>query len=193
MRRLLPLLGLVTLVPSFVVAQAPPEKPTPTPDHERLGYFVGKWNGESEVTQNAFMPAGKYTSSDSCEWFEGRFAVVCRGEGHNPMGVTKGLSFLSYSPEEKAYTYYGLDSSGMTMTSVPKGTYQNGTWVFTEASRMHGKMMNSRYTISDTTPNSYSFKMEMQGEDGSWKTIMQGKQTKVSAGQMRRARTPKDR
>ncbi len=194
MRRLLPLLVLVTLAPSFALAQAPQQKPKPTTEHERLGYFVGKWTGEAEVTQNPFMPTGKYTSSGSCEWFEGRFAVVCRNEGKNPMGTMKGLDLLSYSPEEKVYTYYGLDSSGMTMATVARGTYQNGTWTYTDESAMGGKMVKSRYTIRDTNPNSYSFKMEMQGDDGSWKTIMEGKQTKVSAGQMRRARTgPQDR
>jgi hypothetical protein len=61
------------------------------------------------------------TSKDTCEWHEGRFAVICRSEGTGPMGPTKGLGILSYSPEEKVYTYYGTDSSGMmTMTTIPR-------------------------------------------------------------------------
>ncbi len=186
-RRLLPILGLVAVVPSIVLAQAA-QKPVPGPEHARLGYFVGRWNGEAEVKQNPFTPAGKYTSSDSCEWFEGNFAVVCRGESRSPKGTTKGTAFMSYSPDEKAYTYYRVDNSGMTMANVPKGTFTNGTWVFTDESRMAGKTVRSRYTIRETTPTSYAFTWEIQGEDGRWSTVMDGKQTKVGEP-MRRART----
>lgn len=193
MRRLIPMLGFVALVPSLVLAQAPQQKPTPTPEHERLGYFVGKWNAEGEMKQNPWMPTGKYTSSESCEWFEGHFAVVCRSEGKGPMGMMKGLGFLSYSPEEKSYTYYGIDTTGMTMATVPKGTYQNGTWTYTDESMMGGKMVKSRYIMRETSPTSYTYRMETQGEDGTWKSFMEGKSTKVSAGQMRRARTPQER
>jgi hypothetical protein len=193
MRRLLPILGLVALVPSLVLAQAP-QKPTPGPEHKRLGYFVGNWRGESDVKQNPFMPAGKYTSSDKCEWFEGGFAVMCRNEGKGPKGTMKGLGLISYSTEEKAYTYYGVDNSGMTMATVSKGEVANGTWTFTDESKMGGKMVKSRYTMRETSPTAYSFMWETQGEDGRWTTVMEGKQTKVSGEPMRRARTgPTDR
>ena len=45
---------------------------------------------------------------------------------------------------------------------------------------MGGKMVKSRYTINQTSPTSYTFKWEMQGEDGAWQTIMEGKSTKTS-------------
>jgi hypothetical protein len=61
-------------------------------------------------------PAGKYTSTENCRWFEGGFAVVCHSEGKGPMGAMKGLSIMSYSPDEKVYTYYETDNSGVTMT-----------------------------------------------------------------------------
>jgi hypothetical protein len=35
---------------------------------------------------------------------------------------------MSYSSEEKVYTYYGVDNSPMTMASVPHGTVQGNTW-----------------------------------------------------------------
>ena len=111
---------------TLVSAQAP-TMPTPGPEHQRLGYFTGKWTSEGEMKESPFGPGGKFTSSDDCQWFEGKFAVVCRTEGKGPMGPMKGLGMMSYSGEEKVYTYYGLDSSGMTMTSVPRGTVQGNT------------------------------------------------------------------
>ena len=101
-------------------AQAP-TPPKPGPEHQRLAYFVGKWTGEGEMKASPMGPAGKISSVDSCEWFEGHFSVVCRSDGKSPMGPMKSVGILSYSPEEKVYTYYGTDNSGMAMTSIPKG------------------------------------------------------------------------
>ena len=84
------------------------EAPKPGPEHERLGFWVGTWTNEGEVKENPMMPAGKTTGTDRCEWFEGKFAVVCYTEGNGPMGPMKGIGIMSYSPDAKAYTYYGL-------------------------------------------------------------------------------------
>ncbi len=163
----------------LTLAQAPGEMPKPGPEHKKLGYFVGKWTAEGEMKPNPFMPAGKFTSHDACEWFEGGYAVVCRYEGKGPMGPTKGLGIMGYSTEEKAYTYYGLDNTAMAMSSVPRGTVQGATWVYDDEGKMGGKMVKSRYTIKETSPTSYTFKWDMLGEDGAWKTIVEGKSTKA--------------
>jgi hypothetical protein len=174
------LLALLVLAgPALAPAQGAPPKPKPGPEHERLGFLVGKWKGEAELKQNPFMPAGKMTSSDTCEWLPGRFAVVCRYDGKGPMGSTKGLGILSYSTEEKAYTYYGVDSSGMIMATVSKGTWDNGTWTYTDESKMGGKTVKSRYTIRQTSPTAYTFTWEMQGDDGTWLKLQEGTSRKV--------------
>lgn len=168
---------LLVVCSGIAAAQAPAGAPMPGPEHKRLSYFVGKWTSEGEVKANPFMPAGKMTSADTCEWFEGNFAVVCKYEGTSPMGPTKGLGIMGYSAEEKAYTYYGLDNSPMVMSSVPRGTLQGSTWVYQDESKMGGKMLKSRYSITEMGPNAYSFKWEMMGDAG-WQTIIDGKSTK---------------
>ncbi len=177
-----PLQFAVCLVLSsgLALAQAPGEKPKPGPEHKKLGYFVGKWTAEAETKPNPFMPAGKMTNHDTCEWFEGGFAVICRSEGKSPMGPTKAIGILGYSTEEKAYTYYAVDNGPMTMASVPRGTVDGSSWVYNDEAKMGGKLVKSRYTINQTSPTSYTFKWEMQGEDGAWQTMMEGKSTKTS-------------
>src|SRR5262245_49191390 len=64
-------------------AQAP-QAPKPGPEHERLGYFVGKWTSEGEMKPSPFGPGGKTTGTDRCEWFEGKFAVICHSDGKGP-------------------------------------------------------------------------------------------------------------
>jgi hypothetical protein len=170
--------ALLLLGAGAALAQAPAEAPKPTPEQQKLGYFVGKWTSEGETKPNPFMPAGKFTTSDSCEWFEGGFAVVCHSQGTSPMGSMKGIGIMGYSTEEKVYTYYGVDSGPMAMATVPRGTVSGDDWVYEDESKMGGKTVRSRYSMKILSPTSYSFKWEMQGEGGAWATMMEGKSTK---------------
>jgi hypothetical protein len=162
----------------FATAQAPPA-PKPGPEHERLGYFVGKWNAVGEVKPGPMGPGGKMTTTDDCQWFEGHYSVICRSEGQTPMGSSKSLGILGYSTEEKVYTYYGVDNTNMTMASVPKGTVQGKTWTYHDEGTMGGQKMKTRVTIKELSPTEYSFMMEMQGPDGKWTPMMESKNTKV--------------
>ena len=155
------------------------EKPKPGPEHQKLGYFVGKWTSEGDMKPSPAGPGGKFSSTDNCTWYEGGFAVVCNSTGKGPMGPTKGLGILGYSAEDKAYTYYGVDNTGMIMGTVPKGTIDGDTWTYDDESKMGGKMFKSRYTIKQLSPASYTFKWEMMGEDGNWAALMEGKSTKA--------------
>jgi hypothetical protein len=161
-----------------VAAQAP-QAPAPGPEHARLGYFVGKWNAEGEMKPGPMGPGGKMKSSDTCEWFEGKFSVICRSEGTTPMGPTKSIGILGYSPEEKVYTYYGVDNSNMTMASVPKGTVKGDTWTYNDEGTMGGKKVKTRVTIKELSPTAYTFNMELQGPDGKWIPMMESKNTKA--------------
>jgi hypothetical protein len=156
-----------------------PKAPQPGPEHQRLQYFVGNWNTEGEMKPGEMGPGGKFTSAGKCEWFEGRFAVVCHTEGKTPMGPSKGIDILGYSSEEKVYTYSGVDNSGMTMTTIPRGTVKGDTWTYTDESMMGGKKVKTRVTIKELSPTAYTFKMATQGSDGKWATFMESKSTKT--------------
>jgi len=162
----------------LVAAQAPPTA-TPGPEQKRLGYFVGKWTADGDIKPGPMGPGGKMTSSDDCQWFEGGFSVICRSEGKTPAGPSKSIGILGYSPEEKVYTYYGVDNTSMTMASVPKGTVQGDTWIYHDEGTMGGQRFKTRVTIKELSPTAYTFKMEMQGPDGKWMPMMESKNTKV--------------
>jgi len=161
-----------------LAAQAP-TPPKPTEAHQRLGYFVGKWTNEGEMKPGPMGPGGKVSSIDTCEWFEGRFAVVCRYDGKGPMGPMKGMGIISYSPEAKAYTYYAVDNSGMVMTTVPRGTVQGDTWTYQDESEMGGIKIKSRVTLKEVSPTAYTFLMEFMSPDGKWTPLMESKLTKA--------------
>lgn len=155
------------------------QAPKPGPEHKKLGYFVGEWKVEGEIKPGMMGPGGKVTSTDKCDWFEGGFSVVCNTAGTSPMGPTKGIGILGYSTEDKAYTYTGVDNSPMAFTTVPHGTVQGDTWLYTDESTMGGQKMKTRVTIKELSPTAYTFKMETAGADGKWATLMESKSTKV--------------
>lgn len=179
MKRPLNILTAFALVSTAGLQVAAAQAPKPGPEHARLGYFVGKWTSEGEVKPGPMGPGGKTKSTDTCEWFEGRFSVICRGDGTTPMGPTKNLGILGYSSEEKVYTYYGVDNTNMTMGSVPKGTVRGDTWSYTDESMMGGQKVKSRVTLKELSPTQYTFRMEFQGPDGKWMPAMESKNTKV--------------
>jgi hypothetical protein len=167
----------LVIVQLIAAAQAPPAS-KPGPEHQRLAYFVGKWTTEGDMKASPMGPGGKISSTDACEWFEGRYAVICHSEGKTPMGASKSIGIISYSSEEKVYTYYAVDNSNMTMTSVPRGTVQGDTWTYTDESMMGGKKVKTRVTIKELPPTAYTFRMELQGADGKWAPMMESKSTK---------------
>lgn len=170
---------VATLVGAVAAPAQPPQASKPGPEHKRLDYFVGKWAHTGELKPGPMGPGGKMSWIDTCEWFEGGFAVVCRSEGKGPMGPMKGIGILGYSPEEKVYTYFGADNSPMAMTSVPKGTVQGDTWTYHDEGMMGGQKVKTRVTIKQVSPTEQAFTMEMQGADGKWMPMMESKGTKM--------------
>ena len=79
---------------SAAIAQ---QAPAPGPENKKLGYFVGKWTTEGELKASPMGPGGKITSTDTCEWFDGGFAVICRSDGTTPMGPSKSVGIMGYS------------------------------------------------------------------------------------------------
>jgi uncharacterized protein DUF1579 len=179
MRKALQLFAVACVVASGQTASTAQAPPKPSAEHQRLAYFVGKWTSVGEMKPGPMGPGGKYTTTDTCEWFEGQFAVVCRGEGKTPMGPMKNLGLMSYSAEEKVYTYYAVDSSGMTMASVAKGTVQGDTWTYTDESVMGGMKIKMQVTVREVSPTEYTFRMEVQSPDGKLVPIMEAKNTKM--------------
>jgi hypothetical protein len=169
----------LSLVGIQFAASDEPKAPKPGPENQRLAYFVGLWTTEGEMKPGAMGPGGKLTGTSKCEWFEGRFTVVCNSVGTTPMGPSKGIDILGYSSEEKVYTYSGVDNSGASMTTVPRGTVHGDTWTYTDESMMGGKKVKTRVIIKELSPTAYTFKMDTQGDDGKWATVMESKSTKA--------------
>jgi hypothetical protein len=170
--------GLLTAAAAMQAEEKKMEAPKPGPEVKKLGYFVGTWNSTGEIKENPFMPSGKMTSLDKCEWYAGGFHVVCNSNGKGPSGPMRGLGILAYNGEDKVYTYMGIDNSGFS--NVSKGSVDGDKWTYTSDDKMGGKVVHGRYTMMTSSPNSYTFMYEVSMDGTQWSTVMEGKTTKAA-------------
>jgi hypothetical protein len=106
MRSLAVVAVLSALPPLSLFAQAPP------PETAKLSYFEGTWELAGEVQKGPMGTEGKTSGTEKCEWFEGRFALVCRADVLTPDGPGKSMSTYTYNAEKKKYSFDGINSSG---------------------------------------------------------------------------------
>ena len=93
------------------------------------------------------------------------------GQGVTASGVTLfvPISLVTGSSNN----VYAIDNSGMTMTTVQRGTVKGDTWTFT-----CGQKVKVRVTLKEVSPTSYTFMMEMQDADGKWAPMIESTSTK---------------
>src|SRR5215471_13232178 len=73
------------------LAQAPPERPKPGPEHKKLQYFVGTWKTEGEIKPNEFLPAGKSVTTETYTLGPGGFYLVIDRPPAGPIPRTQGI------------------------------------------------------------------------------------------------------
>jgi len=157
-------------------AMASAQMPKPGPELKRLDYFVGTWTLQCDLKPNQFGPGGKVTEIEHFSWMDGGFFLVSQEDYTGSMGEGKGTSFMGYDAMAKTYTYDSFNTWGEAAHA--KGTVSGNTWTWTSDTQMMGKPTQTRFTVQESAPDSYTFKFEMTGADGAWSTIMDGKATK---------------
>lgn len=160
-------------------AATPTMSPTPTPQSE-LAYYLGTWRGEGETKSGPLGPAGKLSSTMTCDWFSGGFHLVCRGEERGPTGKRTFLNILAYDEKAKAYTEYGISSLGESEYSTGGSIVGNKrTFVKDLDSDVKGKPTKLRYIEVQVSPTFYTYQAEASIDRGPWTVIAEGKVTKV--------------
>jgi len=175
--RVLLIAGVLALVPQVAIAQSGAESPKPGPEHKRLEFFVGKWKWEGVAKPSQFGPGGKTTGTTNCEWFEGRFQVICRSELMGPSGNGKELEILAYSPAEAGYTRYNITSDGQG--ALAHGKLSGKTWQWHGESKTAGKSMRFDFPWTETSPDSYTAKLVVTSNGAAPVTVIEGTGTRI--------------
>ena len=164
-------LGIVAVVTS---AQAPTQKPGP--EHARLAAFAGQWNYAGDAKASPLGPAGKVTSSETCEWFDGEFHLVCRSKGTGPRGQAAGMSVMGYDPARKAYTYHAITSLGDNV--FIRGKVDGKVWTWSDETTIDGKAVKILVTVTEQTPSAYGVRVEASMDNAPMMLVEEGTSTK---------------
>jgi Protein of unknown function (DUF1579) len=167
---------LLGICVSAIRAQGPGEVPKPGPEQQKMAYFAGKWTSEGDMKPGVFGPGGKFTFTETCEWFAGNFSLVCHTEGEMFGSVVKGLAIMGYDMGEKSYVYFETNSMGQNNFS--HGTVDGDTWTWTGESKMNGQTMHSRFTLKRVNDDTATYKSEMAPASEPLSVVMDGKQTR---------------
>jgi hypothetical protein len=163
------------LLSTAVFAQTE-QLPKPAPELKKLDVFSGSWTLDGTIKASSMGPGGSMTESQKCEWMEGDFFLVCHSDYKGTMGSGVGVSYLGYSPEEKAYTYREFNSFGEFEDS--RGHVDGDTWTWTSDEKMGGMTMKGRFTMKVTSDKAYDFMYEMSQDGTKWNDVMDGKANK---------------
>jgi len=177
--RLLTMCPFLLIVAQLTLAPvASAQEPKPGPEVQKLAYYLGTWKGEGETKGGPFGPAGKLSSTTTCEWFAGGFHLVCRGEETGPTGTRTFLNIRAYDEKAKAYTEYGISSLGDTEYDTG-GSIIGNKRTFVLSNDMNGKPLKLRYTEVLESPTFFTYQAEASVDGGPWAVIAEGKVTKV--------------
>jgi len=162
---------------AFAQSQTDPA-PVPSPEVQRLGYYVGTWEGHGETKAGPFGEAGKLSSKMTCNWFAGGHQVVCQGEETGPSGKRRFLAIKSYDEAAKAYTEYSISSFGESEYN------QGGSWVVDKLTWIvkqdaGGKPARFQYTEAHLSPELMTYRAEVSIDGRPSSLLAEGRIAKV--------------
>ena len=171
--------GLLAAAAAAEAQEKKMETPKPGPEQKRLGFFAGNWKSESDMKAGPWGAGGKVTGEARCTWMQGGFFLVCHETAKGAMGNIQGLGVFGYDANAKQYTWNGFNSMGENEHA--NGKLDGKTWTYEAENMMGGKSIKGRYTITETSPTSYDFKLETSEDGKTWTGMMEGKVTKEGA------------
>jgi len=161
-------------------------KMAPSPEMSKLiKTMAGMWTTAEAVPPSEMMPKGGTGSGE---------AMIHRGPGGNSlmqnyrsqsaMGKFAGHGITWYDPQAKAFKNIWCDTMTPAGCEVFNGTgqWEGDKLVFTGTQNMMGKTEQVKETMSDITPDSFTFTIEAGPDANSMKNFMTIKYTRKAGG-----------
>jgi hypothetical protein len=164
-----------------LTAQAPQQAAAPgvTPQHQLMGYFAGDWTAAGTSRISPKTPAAPFSLKEHGEWVTDGYFLETRTSMKSTLGTVNSQRVMGYNVQDKVYTYNVYNSLGEHQVAL--GHVNGNTWTWESEEKLNGLVIKGRYTIVETSPNSYTFKSEVADPKGGWATVMEGTATRVTA------------
>jgi hypothetical protein len=167
------------LLSAFALAQAPQQTSAPgvTPQHQRMGYFLGDWTASGTSKISPKSPGAPFTLKEHGEFVTDGYFLETKTSMKSELGTVNSQRVMGYDVEDKVYTYNVYNSLGEHQLAL--GHVNGNTWVWDSEEKLNGIIIKGRYTIVETGPDTYTFKSEVADPKGGWATVMEGKAQRV--------------
>ena len=150
------IIGAICQSPIGMTQTSAPE-PVRASGFDRLSPLVGRWT----------IKGSEETFLEVCRWYSGNFHIVCETESkHSDGSVGRGMSILSYLPDQDSYTYYGIGGNGRNETM--SGVFRDGILEFTAEAEDNGKTVVSRVRMGPFAQREVPFVAETSTDRESW-------------------------
>ncbi len=131
----------------------------PSPEVQKLGYFVGTWTTEGTISPGPWGAGGKFSWTEITEWMSGNFFIVGHWDFKMPPelgGDGKEIFLMGYDTSQNVYTFDAFSSQGRHQVS--RGTLSGDTWTWTSEGTYDGQDAKQKMTIKILSPTSYNLK-----------------------------------
>jgi hypothetical protein len=135
--------------------------PARDPGYAPLQNFVGKWT----------MKGKEQSFREDCDWYDGRFHIVCHSEFTRDDGSTgRGISIMGFVPGE-GYVYTGIGNRGRYET-LSGGTVSEDVLEYRSTTVEDGKPTIVRIRIGPFAEAGMPFVVDASTDDGkSWSNL----------------------
>ena len=179
--RVVRVMGLLLLLPSFMLAQDTPQIPavpvtgagTSRDGQHDFDFEVGSWKIHLKRRLRPLSGSDDWTelegSSVTRKVWGGR-ANIEELNINGPSGHLEGLTLRLYNPETRQWSLYWANSKAGALGGPPNvGEFQNGRGEFYCQDTLNGRVILIRYIWSGITPNAAHFEESFSDDGGrSW-------------------------
>jgi hypothetical protein len=158
----------------LLVALAAQAQTAPTPEHKKLGVFIGTWTTEVKIEADSPDKGKTYKGTNVCTWFTGEYQVICDSEGSGFAGTRKSHSIYGYSEEKKQYFYFSITSAGESPLMLT-GRVDGSVWTWEFSNTEGDKTIQGRVVVTFASPNEYTVKSEYSEDGKNWILTAEGK------------------
>jgi hypothetical protein len=145
-------------------------QPTPTPEIERLGVFIGEWKLQEDGADSP--------NRTICQWSPNHQCLLCDQIHPGPGGTSvKELNIFTYDRTTRGYVMQGM----RPMRTVPF-SIDGQTWTYPSQRVEDGKTIHTRVLNTWPTPSQMHYTVQSSTDAGAqWTTNAEGTMVRTKA------------
>lgn len=167
-------LSTAILIKPLVAQQTknPPHIHPEAVELERLKYFIGSWSLTARIERSPASDGGEFQQSQTVEWMQGEHFLISHTATKGPLGDTSSLVVTGFDSKERKFAYHSFQSTGIAEHGT--GSVEGKIWTWVSEPPEMDVRLQRRFTLTEITPEKYSFLLEITQDGTTWTTVMHG-------------------